>query len=215
MRWQWKRNHAQSLGRHDHKIDRCALAKDLHLYGVHLVVEDASSRHLSAIKNSVIIMATGDRPHAAELNAAKVGDIPECEKQSLSKWEATNYTNGPAVSANLGIFELAMFFRQALPDSLFDVSGALVTLQDTYASSLVTRHGNRIFVKVCHRLCQLDRGLSRSESCTDANRHDFKGRVCRSNHLRLCHFRASLIAASFCSHKTGRRTKANHRCCNA
>ena len=66
----------------------------------------------------------------------------------MSKQESQDFESGPAVSANLAMLEFATFFKKVLPDTLFEVSGSLVSLHATDEESLLTRAKDRIFTKV-------------------------------------------------------------------
>lgn len=66
----------------------------------------------------------------------------------LSKAPSTDNADGPATSVNAAILECATFFKQVLPDSLFEVSGALVNMMDAGSEQILDRSGSRIWTKV-------------------------------------------------------------------
>ena len=120
----------------------------LYFYSVQLVVTAKNSRHLSFKKGSKIVVASGTCPRAKALQATDLAAIPDSEKENLSKWDEQDWQKCMARSTNLATLDFATVFKKQLPDTLFEVSGALVTLTDTDADKLLTRDKARLYAKV-------------------------------------------------------------------
>jgi hypothetical protein len=127
---------------------KVTLNKPIYIYGAYLVAEESGGRHLTARTSTSIVEATGTRPLAAAMSAANIASLPPDQKENLSKWDSGTSHEGPAVNAHLGMLESAAFFKQPLPDSLFEVCGAVVTLEDTAEENLLTKGKERIWTKV-------------------------------------------------------------------
>ncbi|CAK0839383.1 unnamed protein product [Prorocentrum cordatum] len=123
--------------------------KPLYVYNVYLVVESSGGRHLTARKERLAVPASGARPIAHALGDSNVQALPAEKKEYLSKWESGgNWEDGAACSAHTGILECATHFKRALSHTLFEITGALVSLQSADAADLLTKDKTRIWAKV-------------------------------------------------------------------
>ena len=134
----WDENHA--------KAKSLPVNKPLYIYGAYLTIEKSGGRHLTANKTTTTVEASGELPLAKALGAA---DILNMQRESLHKGDGdTSSDQGPAISANVGILELAAHFKQKLPDALYEVPNCMLSLQDNSEESLLTRDKERVWTKV-------------------------------------------------------------------
>lgn len=122
--------------------------KPVYFYSVYLVVTDKGTKHLTFKKTSKFVEASGNCALANALKSFDIDTIRDDQRECISTIASGDWDKQPAVSSNLAALEFATFFKKELPDSLFEVSGCLVSLQETDAENLLTRCGTRIYTKV-------------------------------------------------------------------
>ena len=121
----------------------------VYVYNAYLVAEATGGVHLTARENTMIVAASGSIPLASEILAANLRDFKKESLVQLSKAPAAiDSAEGPATSVNASILQWATFFKQPLPDTLFELSGGLVSLMDAESEQLLVKAGDRIWTKV-------------------------------------------------------------------
>ena len=114
-----------------------------------LTKKDGGSCHLTVNATTLVIKASGDMPLAKELATKKVTEMDAKDKHSLSAaTEPKNWMEGEAVSTNASTLEFLTSFKSNLPDEVFEIAGACVSLQPAGDDGLLTKHGDRIWTQV-------------------------------------------------------------------